>query len=52
MEDKASSVYPDIRKSLDDIKINGGISSNFNKKFISDIELMKFATEVDNMKGW
>ena len=51
MEDEAGSVYPDIRKSLDDIKIDGGIPTNFDKKVISDIELMKFATEVDNVKS-
>ena len=52
MEDKAGSVYPDIRKSLDNIKIDGGISPNFDKKVISDIDLMTFTTEVDNVKRW
>ena len=52
MEDEAGSTYPDIRKSLDDIKIDGGIPPNFDKRVISDIELMKFATEVDNVKKW
>ena len=52
MEDKAGSVYPDVRKSLHNIKIDGGIPPNFDKKVISDIELIKFATEVDNVKRW
>ena len=52
MEDKAGPVYSDVRKSLDNIKIDGGIPPNFDKKVISDIELMKFATEVDNVKRW
>ena len=52
MEDKAGSVYPDVRRSLDNIKIDGGKPPNFDKKVISDIELMKFATEVDNVKRW
>ena len=52
MENKAGSVYPDVRKSFDDIKIDGDIPPNFDKKVISDIELMKFATEVDNVKRW
>ena len=52
MEEKAGSDCPDVRKSLDNIKIDGGIPPNFDKKVISDIELMKFATEVDNVKRW
>ena len=52
MEDKACSVYPDIRKSLDDVKIDGDILPNFDKKVMSDIELRKFAMEVDNVKRW
>ena len=43
---------PDIRKSLDDIEIDGSLTPNFDKQVISDIELMKFATEVDNVKRW
>ena len=50
MEDEAGSAYSDIRKSLDDTKIDGGIPPNFDKKFISDRELMKVATEVNNVK--
>ena len=50
MEDKVGFVYPGVRKSLDDIKIDGGIPPNFDKKVISDIELMKCTTEVDNVK--
>ena len=39
-------------KSFDNIKIDGGIPPSLDKKDISDIELMKFATEVDNVKRW
>ena len=52
MENKAGSVYPDVRKSLDYIKSDGGIPPSFDKKVISDIELKKFAIEVDNVKRW
>ena len=52
MEDEAGSVYPYVRENLDDIKIDGSIPPKFDKKVISDIELMKFATEVDNVKKW
>ena len=52
MENKAGSLYPDVRESLHDIKIDGGIPPNLDKKVISYIELMKFATEVDNVKKW
>ena len=37
-------------ESLDDTNIDGGTPPNFDKKVISDIKLMKFATEVDNVK--
>ena len=34
MEDKAGSVYPYVRESLDSIKMDGGIPPNFDKKVI------------------
>ena len=52
MEDEAVSVYHDDRKSLDDTKIDEDIPPNFDKNVISDIELIKFAIEVDNVKRW
>ena len=52
MEDEAGSVYPYVRESLDDIKMDRSIPPNFVKKVISDIEMMKFATGLDNVKKW
>ena len=52
MEHEADSAYPDVRKVLMTLKLIWGIPPNFDKKFISDIELMNIATEVDNVKRW
>ena len=52
MEDEAVSVYHDDRKSLDNTKIDGGVPPNVDKEVIHDIELIKFTTEVDNVKRW
>ena len=52
MEYKAVTVDKDDRKTLDNTTIHGGIPPNFDKKVVSDVELVEFATEVHNVKKW
>ena len=37
---------------LDSATIHGGIPPNFDKKVVSDVELVEFVTEVNNVKKW
>ena len=50
MDDKAVTVSNDNRKTIDNAKITGGITPNFDKKVFSDGELVECAVEVDNVK--
>ena len=52
MEDEAVTVTMMTEKTLDDAKIHSGIPPNFDKKVVSDVELVEFATEVPNVKKW
>ena len=52
MEDKAVTVNNDNRKTFDDAKNHGGIPPNFDKKVVSYVDLIEFATEVHNVKKW
>ena len=52
MEDEAVTVNSDDRKTLDNAKIHGGVPPNFDKKVVSDVELVEFATEEHNVKKW
>ena len=50
MEDETVTVDSDDRKTLDDVKLHGGKPPNFDKKVVSDVELVESATEVHNVK--
>ena len=52
MDEEDVTVINDDRKTIDNAKITGGIPPNFDKKVVSDEELIAFAIEIDNVKKW
>ena len=52
MEDQAVTGDNDDGKSIDNSKITGGIPPNFDKKVVSDKELVDFEIEIHNVKKW
>ena len=51
MKHKVVTGNNDDRRSIDDSKITGGIPSYFDKKVVSDEELVDLAIEVNNVKN-
>ena len=52
MDNRAVTVINGDRKTIDDTNITSGIPPNFDKKVVSDEELVAFAIEVANVKKW